>query len=148
MKTLTRATVVLVALVAAGCSSLPPAAIAVGDTCTNCRRTIRDTRLASETIDSVGRAYKFRTVSCMASYLARYSPDVKAIYVTDFPTGRLVKATAVTFVKSSVSEGKDRITDYLAFYSEKAARDLAAREKTTAIEWDELLAAAKATPGN
>jgi hypothetical protein len=84
----------------------------------------------------------------MASYIAKWNPDVEAIYVTDFTSGRLVKASAAIYVKSSVGEGKDKITDYLAFYSKSAAQDLAAREQTTPIEWEQVLASAKSSSGN
>ena len=134
-----RAAVALVALLTAGCSSLPPQAIRAGDVCFRCRRVISDTRLAGEIIDSGGRAFKFRTPRCMATYLNNIKPDVGAIYVTDYQSGRIVKASAVTFVPTMLVDGLQREMDYVAFSSENEARKAAAREKTTPLDWDELL---------
>jgi hypothetical protein len=140
-----RTTLALVVLLVAGCSSLPPAPIAVGDTCARCNRTIRNTRLASEIVDSGGLAWKFRTVECMAKYIVSNNPDAAAIYVTDYSSGRLVKASAVSFVPSLlVVDGKDKTREYVAYYSSKSASEAAAREKTTPIEWAQVLEAARA----
>jgi hypothetical protein len=140
-----RAATALVVLLATGCSSPPPAPIAVGDLCTRCSRTIRLTRLAGEFVDSEGRAFKFRTAECMAKYLAEKKPDAKVVYVTDYATGRLVKAHAVTFVPSMIVDGKDRSIEYVAYYNNQAARAAAEREKTAPVEWDKLLETARTT---
>jgi copper chaperone NosL len=138
-----RTAVALVALLAAGCSSLPPSPIASGDVCTRCHRTIRDTRLAAEIIDSVGRAWKFRTAGCMATYVAEKNPDAAVIYVTDYKTGRLVKASAATFVLTTVGKAPDQEQVYLAYSSSNLAREAAGLEKTTPMEWDELVEASR-----
>jgi hypothetical protein len=135
----------LLALLVTGCSSLPPAPIAAGDTCTRCGRIIRDTRIASEIIDSSGRAFKFRTVGCMAKHIAAKNPDASVIYVTDFTSGRLVKAKAVAFVPTTITEGTSKTVEYLAYYSSAAASNAAAREKTTPIDWDGVLEEARRT---
>jgi hypothetical protein len=141
-----RTALALVVLLVAGCSSLPPAPIAVGDTCTRCSRTIRNTRLATEIVDSGGLAWKFRTAECMAKYIAQRKPDAAVIYVTDYASGRLVKASAVSFVPSMlVVDGKDKTREYVAYYNSKSAQDAAAREKTTPIDWDQLLELARTT---
>lgn len=140
-----RMALALLALLVAGCSSLPPAPIAAGDTCTRCGRIIRDTRIASEIIDSGGRAFKFRTVGCMAKHIVAKNPDASVIYVTDFTSGRLVKAKAVTFVPTTITEGTSRTVEYLAYYSSAAASNAAAREKTTPIDWDGVLDEARRT---
>lgn len=141
-----RTALALVVLLVAGCSSLPPAPIAVGDTCTQCGRTIRNTRLATEIVDSGGLAWKFRTAECMAKYIVARNPDTAVIYVTDYTTGRVVKASAVTFVPSMlVVDGKDKTREYVAYYSSQAAAAAAAREKTTPVEWKQLLESVRAS---
>ncbi len=141
-----RTAIALMLVLAAGCSSLPPAPIAVGDTCTRCNRTIRNTRLASEIVDSGGLAWKFRTAECMAKYITSKNPDAAAVYVTDYSSGRLVKASAVSFVPSLLLvDGKDKTREYVAYYNSNAAREAAAREKTTPIDWDQLLEVARTT---
>jgi hypothetical protein len=136
---MTRAAVALAALLAAGCSSLPPAPVFAGDVCTRCRRTIGDVKMAGEIIDSGGRAFKFKTPGCMAKYVTAHNPDVAAIYVADYQSGRLVKATAATYVPAMVGEGRERERDYLAFSSSRVAADAAAREHTTPLDWKALL---------
>lgn len=139
--------VALVVLLATGCSSLPPAAIAVGDTCTRCNSRIRDTRIASEIIDSGGRVFKFDKASCLAAHIVEKDPDAAAIYVADNTTGRLVKASAVQFVRMPVADGRQQGLDYVAFYSSNAAAAAAQREKTTPIEWTQLLEEARSSAG-
>jgi hypothetical protein len=140
-----RMALALLALLVAGCSSLPPAPIASGDTCTRCGRIIRDTRIASEIIDSSGRAFKFRTVACMAKHVVAKNPDASVIYVTDYASGRLVKAKAVNFVPTTVTEGTSKTVEYIAYYSSAAARTAAEREKTTPVSWDQVLDEARKT---
>lgn len=140
-----RGALALIVLFAAGCSSLPPAPIAVGDVCTRCSRVIRNTRLASEIVDSGGRAWKFRTPECMAKYIATRNPDISVIYVTDFSSGRLVKANAVTFVPSTIVEGKEMTREYVAYYNSQAARAAAEREKSAPVDWDQLLTEVRKT---
>lgn len=142
-----RAAVLILALVAAGCSSLPPQPIYAGDVCFRCRRAISNTKLAGEIIDSSGRAFKFKTPACMARYVTTVNPDAAAAYVTDYQTGRLIKVTAATFVPATIGEGREATQDYLAFSSQSTAREMAAREKSTPIDWKQLLEAARpATP--
>jgi hypothetical protein len=137
----------LLAMLAIGCSSLPPAPIAAGDTCTRCGRVIRETRIAAEIIDSGGRAFKFRTVACLAKHLVEKDPDASVIYVTDYTSGRLVKAKAVTYVPTTITDGTGKTVEYLAYYSTAAARTAAEREKTTPIKWDQVLEEARKTAG-
>jgi len=139
-----RAALALAALVAAGCSSLPPTPISANDVCFRCSRTIGDTKFAGEIIDSGGRAFKFKTPACMAKFIVTQNPDAAAIYVTDFQSGRLVRATAVMFVPTMVGEQyKKKELSYMAFSSSKTAREVAAREKTTPVEWEQVLETAR-----
>jgi copper chaperone NosL len=139
-----RAAIALAALLAAGCSSLPPTPIYANDVCFRCSRAIGDTKLAGEIIDTGGRAFKFKTAACMAKFIVKQNPDAGAIYVTDFQTGRLVKATAVTFVPMMVGEQyRNKELAYMAFSSSRTAREVAAREKTTAVEWEQVLETAR-----
>ncbi len=135
----------LVAVLAAGCSSWSPVPVAVGDVCTRCHRTIRDTRLAGEIIDSGGRAWKFRSAGCMAAYVAEKHPDAAAIYVTDFQNGRLIKASAASFVAMTIGEGLQKEQVYVAYSSSGAAREAATAQQTTPIEWEQLVAASRTT---
>jgi hypothetical protein len=138
-----RTPLALVALLAAGCSSWSPVPIAVGDVCTRCHRTIRDTRIAGEIIDSGGRAWKFQSPSCMAAYVAQKSPDTAAIYVTDYQNGRMIKASAAVFVETTIGEGLQKEQVHVAYSSTGAAREAAAAQKTTPMEWEQLVQASR-----
>jgi hypothetical protein len=137
-----RAAVVVFALAGAACSSMPPVAVSAGDVCTRCRRPILDVRMATEIVDPAGRAFKFRTPGCLATYLREHPEEVARIYVTDYATGRMITASSATFVPALVGEGYERTRDYLAFKSEADAGQAAAREKTTPVEWKAVLAGA------
>ena len=129
---------------AVGCSSYTPVPVASGEICFRCAKSIVDSRMAGEVIDTKGRAFKFRTAGCMAKYLKVNAKDAAAVFVTDYASGRLVKPTAVTFVPVVVTEGYTKTTDYLAFSSTAAAKEAAARERSTLVEWKQVLEAATA----
>jgi hypothetical protein len=127
-------------LIAAACSSVKPVPIAAGDRCFRCRRIIADTRLAGEIVVDGGRAFKFRTPGCMAKYV-KANPDVvvKGTFLTDYATGRMVKANAVTLVPTMIGEGAERALDYVAYSYTASANEAATREKTSPTTWKALL---------
>lgn len=138
-----RAMLLMAGLVMAACSGLQPVQIAAGDVCFRCRSMINDPRIAAEIIDSDGRAYKFRTVGCMAKFLrANPGQTFDGMFATDFATGRLVKVSAVKFVPTMLGEGRERALDYVAYYTAEGAADAATREKTEVMDWGRVLAAA------
>jgi nitrous oxide reductase accessory protein NosL len=131
--------VVFVALLAAGCSSASPLPIHVGDLCFNCRRPINDVNMAGQVITQTNQALKFRTSACMARYL-KANPDLaKVVYVTDYKTGRFVKASSATFVPFVTVERYVKTTDYVAYYSKDVAAEFAKERDSTLIGWDEVL---------
>jgi hypothetical protein len=138
-----RAAIVTAALVMAGCSSLKPVPIAAGDVCFNCRRIINDPVMAAEVVEKSGLAFKFRTVGCMARYLKAHPENVGVVYVTDNSTKRLIKASTATFVPTVLVEGYKKTPDYIAFGTDKEAREAAAREKSEPRDWKAVLAAAE-----
>lgn len=140
-----RAMLLMAGLVMAACSGMQPVQISEGDVCFRCRKTISEPRIAAEVIDKDGRAFKFRTVGCMAKFLkANQAEQFDGFFATDYATGRLVKVTAVKFVPTMMGEGRDRAMDYVAYYAEEGAADAARRAKTTPVEWPKVLA--DATP--
>lgn len=142
---MTRAAVVLLALLAVGCSSYPPTPIFAGDTCFRCRRTIGEVRMAAEIVDTGGRAFKFKTAGCMAKFLSEQAIEIGEVFVTDYRTGRIIKASAASFVPATIVDGKTKSLDYMAFSATTAAEDAALREKTKIVTWTDVLAAAKST---
>ena len=139
-----RAMVVVASLLLASCSGVGTVPIQSGDKCWRCRKPISDLRVAAEVVDTSGRAFKFKTTGCMAKYLKEHPMEGASIFVVDYPTSRLVKAGGAIFVPTMMGEGPERALDYTAFALDEGARDAAAREKTTPVKWDEVLA--KATP--
>ena len=89
--------IIFVALLAAGCSSAAPLPITGSDVCFNCRRPISDPAMAGEVITSTNQALTFKSTACMVHWM-RANPEAantaKAIYVTDYTTGRIIKATS------------------------------------------------------
>jgi hypothetical protein len=138
-----RAMLVLASLLLAACSGLSPVPIQSGDKCFRCRRPISDLRIAAEIVDQDGRAFKFRTSGCMAKFLKEHPQEGARVFVVDYPTGRLVKAEGAIFIPTMMGEGPERALDYSAYALTESAREAAAREKTTPVSWDDVLAAAK-----
>jgi len=131
----------LAGLVLVACSGPQPVQVAAGDLCFRCRKIIVEPRHAAEIVDQDGRAYKFRTVGCMAKFIkANPTQEFKAIFATDFSTGRMVKVSAVKFVPQMMGEGPQRTLDYVAYYADAGAQEAAQRNNTTPVDWAKVLA--------
>lgn len=139
----TAAALMLAGFVTAGCSGTQPARILAGDPCNGCRKVISDLRTAAELVDRDGHAYKFHSPGCMAKYLKAKPSEQGDMFVADHATGRLVTISAVKFVPTTVGEGRDQVTDYLAYYSGSEAAAAAERAKSTPIDWQKVMADAK-----
>jgi hypothetical protein len=138
-------TVVVVAVIA-GCASIHPAAVQVGDRCFNCRRTIGNLQLAAEVVDQLMTPRPFRTAGCLARYLkARPNEPVAAVFVTDYRTGRMLPADDAWFVPTTVTlaDGKPGEPDYLAFRSRTDAAGESGG-KPVLLRWAQVIAEASA----
>lgn len=131
--------IALVALLAAGCSSVSPLPIHVGDLCFNCRRTIVDVGMAGEVITTSNQALKFKSPACMARYIKANPGLAKAVYVTDYTSGRIIKATSATFVPFVTVERYTKTSDYVAYYSKESAAAFAKEQNSTPIKWQQVL---------
>jgi copper chaperone NosL len=131
-----RSLVLVGALAMAACSSYKPIPVASGDLCFRCQRPINDVRLAGQVIAKNGHAMKFKTPKCMATYIRDHKDDVAEIFVTDYSTGRMMKASRARFVPAMVGAGKERGQDYLAFGLKAEAERIAKREGTSVIGWE------------
>ncbi len=142
MKQLPRLALALALAAGVSCSSITPVAVNVGDQCFRCRRQIAEPRLAAEIIDANRLAYKFRTSGCLARYLADHPSDTGTIFVTDFPTGRMMQTAEAAFVPVLIDPNTGE-RDYRA-YKNKADADKAARELgATPVDWTAVLAKAR-----
>ena len=134
---------VVIAVLAAACSSVHPVAVNVGDRCFRCRRSIGDTHLAAELIDTMKVPAPFRTSGCLAKYLKAHPKELAGTaFVADNKSGRLIPAGDAWFVPTTVTspDGKLQEDDYFAFGSRADAR--AAAGTATIVRWERVLAAA------
>lgn len=136
-----RTAVLALALVSAACSSVKTAPIFAGDTCFRCRRIISDVKVAAEVVDSAGRAYKFRTPGCMATYFKDHPDEIATskIFVADHGSGRFMAAKNAIFVPAWLFEGRERQRDFLAFAAASEARKAADKELSQPTDWAGVL---------
>jgi hypothetical protein len=134
---------VAVVLLAAGCSSLHPVAVQIGDRCYRCRRSIGETKLAAELIDQQGAPFPFRTTGCLSKYLKSHPGDKGSPFVTDYNTGRLFDASSAWFVPTELQPTDSRAaeSDYIAFASQTEA-EAANAKHATLLRWNQVVAAA------
>lgn len=130
-------------LVAASCATTKPVPIATTDTCFRCRRPIEDTKLAAEVVTAQGYVLKFRTPWCMASFLAEHPQRLRAVFVTDYRSGKLVSASSAVFVRTVVRK-ETREEDFLAFSRADGGADAVGTHPP--LRWDALQKFAATTP--
>ena len=135
------ASAVVGAFLTLSCGSVQPIAIHDGDQCFRCRRPILEKSLAAELMDgSLGS--KFRTAGCMAKYLADHPGETGTTFVTDYPTGKLVRSDQALFVPILLNPDTGE-RDYRAFL-QKADADAAAAELHAApVDWPTVLGKAR-----
>ncbi len=133
----------LVALVLAACAPSGPQPIAWGqENCDYCRMLIDDKRFGAEIVTSTGKARKFDSIECMASYYRQEAAagKIRGAWVSDFRRpGTLIPADSAIYVRggrvsSPMGMGLAATagTDPAA-----AARELGA---SATLRWDDVLA--------
>lgn len=130
----TAAIILTFGLLLTACSSVTPVAIRAGDVCQSCGRTIVNVQLAGEALSPSGQPMKFRTVSCMAKYLTQHPDPTQVVFVTDYPTGRMVRAQNATFVRATIDQAT-RERDYYAFANVRNAIEFGQARETSPIDW-------------
>jgi len=118
----------------AACSSVTPVAISAGDLCHGCGRAITNVKIAAETIDTAGRALKFHAVGCMARYLTQHPEPPRGVFVTDFPSGRMIRAQNAVFVRALV-DAETRERDYFAFADVRTAVEFGKEHSASPVDW-------------
>jgi hypothetical protein len=128
----------ILALSYAGLATERPVHVNAPPVCFRCGREITKVRLAAEIIAPQGVVQKFRTPLCMAQYLAGAEhldrPVSYAIYVTDWPTGRLVRAERAYFVQGTI-DYRTRERDFFAFRSPDEALKFADQRVSSVVDW-------------
>lgn len=142
-----RATILIaLTLALAGCAAAKPINVVYGEACWRCRQPINDKQLAGELVAKNGLASKFRTVHCMATWIAQQKTPVDGrFYVTDFASGKWIKADDATYVYTVVSTTTMK-QDYLAFKDRAAAEERVARGNATLASWDDVLERGRSMP--
>jgi hypothetical protein len=140
------ATFVTGALVGMVWPVIEPVAIAEGETCFRCARTITDNRIAAEMINGT-MPTKYKTPGCLARYVASHRGEEGDAYVTDYLTGMLVDAGRVLFVPVTVNERTGE-RDYRAYLDHDKARAAAESLAVTAVDWNAVLERAKGQVGS
>lgn len=133
-----RAGSIALGLMAAACQRVPRPLVAGVDACDFCRMTVSDTRFGGEIQSRTGRLYAFDAVECLASFHldADARGDVRAAWVSDFETGRLVPVDSATFVQDGrVHSPMGR--QLVAFAPEQTA-GLVERYGGRVIRWPEV----------
>ena len=124
--------------VAAGCTSIAPVKVNVGDQCERCRRTIADERMAGEMIIGGQWVSKFRAPGCMAKYIVTHGDQQALVFVTDYATGKMIAPEAALFVPLLVDPNTGE-RDYRAFLQKADAIAAATALKSEAVSWKTVL---------
>ena len=142
-----RSTILLaLTLAVAGCASAKPVNVVAGEACWRCRQPISDKRLAAELLSSNGLASKFRTVHCMATWVAQQKTQPEGRdYVTDYGSGKWVHANDATYVYTTVNTNT-MAKDFVAFRDRDEAEEKARADNGTIATWDDVLARGRSTP--
>jgi hypothetical protein len=131
-------------LLLAACSSVTPVAIQAGEACAGCAKPITNVKLAAATIDGAGRALKFHSVGCMAKYLTAHPGPASTVLVTDYQTGRMVRAQTATFVRADIDAATHE-RDYYAFANVRDAIEIGKAKEANPIDWFAIMAQTAAT---
>lgn len=138
------ASIAVLGLVLAACSS-PPPQIHAGDVCFRCKRVVSEPKLGVQLIASGGQASTFRTPGCLAKYLKDHPAEAKGIFVTDYPTGKLIPVSRALFVRAKIDENTGE-RDYYAFATVHDAVDRAKGVTGTVVDWAAVRSAIESEP--
>jgi hypothetical protein len=130
-----------VVYVVLGVRPLLPDSIGAGEICYRCKRVIADARLAAETMDG-NLPTKYRTVGCMATYVAAHPYSGSRHYVTDYASGALIDADRAYFVSALINDTTGE-HDYRAYLSRVSAQEVALVLGTDVIRWSAVIARAR-----
>jgi copper chaperone NosL len=134
------------AFAVAGCAAAKPVNVVTGEACWRCRQPINDKLLAAEILSSNGLASKFRTIHCMSTWIAQQKTTPEGTsYVTDYGTGKWVRAERATYVHTIVNQNT-MARDFVAFLDQDEAEDKARADNSAIATWDEVLARGRSSP--
>jgi hypothetical protein len=116
-----------------GCRTNAPETIAAGENCFRCRRVIVDARLAAEMLNQRVPT-KYRSPGCLARYVKGHPKEPMTVWVTDYPTGIMVRAERAWYVPVLLNDRTGE-WDYRAFGRGDRAEAAANELGTGAVRW-------------
>ncbi len=128
------AVIVVLAVFACACSSFQPVPVNAGDTCAGCAKQIADVKFAGEAITRGGSVLKFRTPECLANYVRQHPSDIAAKFVTDYPTGRMIRPESATYVRTVLDENTREMT-HAAFAQVAQAVQFGKDKVSSPVDW-------------
>ena len=141
------AIIAVLGLVVTACSSAPPSQVRAGEVCFRCKRVITEAKLGVQLVTTNGQTSTFRTPGCLAKYLKDHSSEAKAVYVTDYPSGKMIPVSRATFVRAKMDE-KTGERDFYAFGSVTDAVNLAKEVTGQVVDWSAVRSMAAAEKGD
>ena len=127
------ALVAVLGVVLAGCSS-PPPPVQAGTICFRCKRVITEAKLGVQMVKASGETSTFRTPGCLARYLKDHAKDAKTVFVTDYPTGKLIPVSRALFVRAKIDENTGE-RDNLAYGDVDDAVARAKELTSQVVDW-------------
>lgn len=129
-----------------GCASPRPVDVVLGEACARCKRPIDNAQISAEQVAANGFGTKFRTVHCMATWIAQQKTPVEGRYwVTDYQTRRWIAAERATFVRVVVNPGTME-RDFIAFGDDAAAAEAARANQSSTVHWADVIALGRSEP--
>jgi len=127
-------------LVVTACASVKPLPIRTGEGCFLCRRPITNLRLAAQIVGG-GLSSNFQAPGCLAAYLVDHPEDQGVVFVTDFVSGKMVRAAEAVYVPTVNRDNGER--DFMAFSDRTMAQSEATERSASLVTWDAVLEQAR-----
>jgi copper chaperone NosL len=132
--------ILLVVLMAAGCSAKPRPLVAGEDACDFCRMVVSDPRFGGQVITQEGRLRTFDSVECLAGFIAAMGADtasLRGVWVADYATSAMIPAAEAQFLRggtlhSPMGEG------LAAFAATAVATELVSEYGGEVVSWQEV----------
>ena len=130
----------------AGCAPPKPANVVLGEACWRCKRPIENAQIAAQQMAPNGFSSKFRTVHCLATWIAQQrSPVDGRYYVTDYQKRKWIAADRAAYVQVVVNP-MTMERDFIAFADTEAAAEAARTNHSSVVRWSDVLDLGRTAP--
>lgn len=138
--------VLAISAILAGCAPPKPVRIVEGEACARCRRPIDNAQVAAQQVAPNGFGTKFRTVHCMATWIAQQKAPVDGRYwVTDYQRRRWIAAERATYVRVVINPNSME-RDFIAFADPAAAEEAARTNQSATVRWADVIELGRTAP--